>query len=61
MSACTTASGGVFFIPQTVSRKKQSVSYADFIAEENLSQECFVFGKRKPLLLPEEELESKTA
>lgn len=49
MRACTMANGAVFFIPDHIERKTNSISYAEFTAEESVPEKparrFFLFGK----------------
>ncbi len=51
MKACTTAGGGVMFIPdeieQKTARRKEKVSYADISQEEVSVKPAKTFGRRK--------------
>lgn len=51
MRACTMANGAVFFVPDEIERKTNSVSYAELAAQdpapEKTARRFFFFGKRK--------------
>ena len=56
MRACTTASGGVMFIPETLKRKTQTVSYENLIEEADImsaDEKPKAFGKKKPVTSPQ--------
>ena len=49
MRACSSASGGVFFIPDEIERKSAPVSYRDLVKEErdkNEGENASLFGKK---------------
>lgn len=47
MRACSSASGGVIFVPDNIERKTKSVSYKDLAQQENPAKRSASFGKRK--------------
>lgn len=47
MKACSTASGGVFFVPDEIERAPNSISYSEFLEQERAEQKVGVFGKKK--------------
>lgn len=48
MEAYSTASGGVFFMPERIEETNRSpVSYKDFVEEEFAEKKIGIFGRRK--------------
>ena len=47
MKACSSASGGVIFVPDEMEKETKSVSYREFIEQEEASEKTGVFGKRR--------------
>lgn len=54
MLACTTAGGGVMFIPETLERHKAAISYAELLRSQTTGAVPEKpFGRRKTDALPE--------
>lgn len=47
MRACSTASGGVMFIPDEIERKSCKVSYKELVPETSAAPKKSLFGRRK--------------
>ena len=47
MKACSSASGGVIFVPEEIERKPNSISYSEFLEQEQAEKKVGVFGKKK--------------
>jgi hypothetical protein len=51
MRACSTAGGGVMFVPDTLERKGAAISYSDLL-EEKKAKPLKNFGKRRTIKRP---------
>lgn len=47
MKAYSSASGGVIFVPEDIERKPNSISYKEFLKQEQAEKKVGVFGKKK--------------
>lgn len=47
MRACSSASGGVIFVPEEIEREIRSTRYSKFVEQENATEKVGVFGKKK--------------
>ena len=48
MKACSTASGGVMFVPEELDRGTvKPTKYSEFVQEEKAQEKIGVFGKKK--------------